>query len=137
MTNTSDGKVNSIFVKNQNMKPFNGSCWPGWSHWIEFLNEAGAEYWGHLYSYESFVGTNNVFYIWNDMNEPSVFAGGFEGTFPKTNKHVLSNGDIVLDRDVHNTYGLMNSRATFNGLLKRDEGNIRPFVISRSAHYGT
>ena len=50
------------------------------------------------------------------MNEPSVF-GGEEGTLPKIAKHILLDGTEVLHRDVHNIYGLMMTRATYNGVL--------------------
>lgn len=46
------------------------------------------------------------------MNEPSVFSGP-EGTLPKTSLHILSDGEIVKHRDVHNIYGLMQSKATY------------------------
>jgi hypothetical protein len=53
------------------------------------------------------------------MNEPSVFDGP-EGTLPKNTIHTVNNGTIsdkevmnVYHRDVHNTYGLFMSKATY------------------------
>lgn len=50
-----------------------GDCWPGPSSWVDYLNENAAAWWGSLYQYGKFLGTNYLFGTWNDMNEPSVF----------------------------------------------------------------
>jgi alpha 1,3-glucosidase len=75
------------------------------------------------------------------MNEPSVFNGP-EGTLPKSSKHVLNDANVtqVLHRDVHNAYGLLMARATYLGALFREdkiEERTRPFVLTRSAFFGT
>lgn len=46
------------------------------------------------------------------MNEPSVFSGA-EGTLYKNLVHVAKNKTRVFHRDVHNTYGLLMTRATY------------------------
>lgn len=53
--------------------------------------------------------------IWNDMNEPACFNNN-EGTMPKSNLHVLPNGDTVEHRLVHSIYGHSNTFATSKGL---------------------
>lgn len=45
------------------------------------------------------------------MNEPSVFSGP-EGTMPKGNLH----GEFE-HRDLHNIYGMLMMKGTYNGLL--------------------
>ena len=55
------------------------------------------------------------------MNEPSVFESE-EGTLSKVLNHVLSDGTKVMHRDVHNIYGLMMAKATYEGLVDRDRG---------------
>jgi len=70
------------------------------------------------------------------MNEPSVFNGP-EGTIPKGNLHFKIDGTPVQHRDVHNTYGLMMSKATYDGMVARDEGVFRPFILTRSAFFGS
>ena len=72
------------------MYTFTGNCWPGTSVWIDYFNSRARDYWASLYSYDQFKGTSNLFGIWIDMNEPSVFSGP-EGTMPKTAKHVLAD----------------------------------------------
>ncbi len=70
------------------------------------------------------------------MNEPSVF-GGPEGTMPKENLHTLADGTQFPHRDFHNAYGLMMTKATYEGLLYRDGFSQRPFVLTRSSFFGT
>lgn len=70
------------------------------------------------------------------MNEPSVF-NQYEITMPKSNIHTMKDGTLVFHRDVHNAYGLMMSKATFDGLLERDQGKMRPFVLTRSCFFGS
>lgn len=53
------------------------------------------------------------------MNEPSVF-GGEEGTLPKDSVHKLGDGTLVFHKDVHNAYGSLMSKATYNGIYLRD-----------------
>ena len=115
MKKDKDNNLVSIFVKNEDLSIYKGWCWPGDSSWIDYLNEGAQKFWSSLYGYDKFKGTNNLFHIWNDMNEPSVF-NGIEGTLPKTKKHLLSDQTEVLHRDVHNFYGLMMTRATYNGM---------------------
>lgn len=52
MTANDDHSINSIFVKDKLMQPFEGYCWPGPSHYIDFLNEGASSFWGSLYGYE-------------------------------------------------------------------------------------
>lgn len=77
-----------------------GWCWPGSSSYLDFLNPETASYYSNCYSPEIFKGSNNDVYIWNDMNEPSVFSGP-EGTMPKDAIH---HGEWE-HRDIHNMYG--------------------------------
>jgi alpha 1,3-glucosidase len=58
-----------------------------------------------MYSFNFFNGTDDLFHVWLDMNEPTVFDGP-EGTMPKTALHTLDNGSRVMSRDVKNVYGL-------------------------------
>jgi len=100
-----------------------------------------------------FEGTNDIYDYWNDMNEPSVFEGE-QGTMPLQNLHTrLVDGvrEDVLHRDLHNIYGALQQKATYNGALKlsRDssteeandqaESNSvrRPFVLTRSTFLGS
>ena len=72
------------------------------------------------------------------MNEPSVFLE-MEGTLPRdTLHHIESEKRLVENREVHNIYGALMSRATWKGLYERNEDkNDRPFLLTRSFFAGS
>lgn len=122
-----EGIDNSYFILN-NSQPFVGECWPGKSMWPDFMNPKVVDWWGSQFTLNSFP--DNV-WIWNDMNEPSVFYQ-LDGTIPKSATHIGG----YEDREVHNIYGLLNGYATYQGLLRRNP-NERPFILSRSYFSGS
>jgi alpha 1,3-glucosidase len=117
--------LNSLSIRNSSGELYRGYCWPGDSVYPDFLSDSVRELWA-----EQFVGIDESVFIWNDMNEPSVFNGP-ELTLPKSTIHL----DGTEHRDVHNLYGLFYHRATFEGLLRRSDK--RPFVLSRSFYAGS
>jgi alpha 1,3-glucosidase len=66
------------------------------------------------------------------MNEPSVFNGP-EVTMPKD---LIHYGDWE-HRDVHNLYGTVMVKATYEGHLLRSENQLRPFILTRAAFVGS
>jgi len=54
------------------------------------------------------------------MNEPSVFDEK-DQTMPLFNKHTMADGKEVDHCDVHQLYGLLMQKATWKGMLKRDQ----------------
>ena len=131
-----DGIFQSIFVKTRQVTLFEGHSWPGESVWIDFMNEGAHKFWRKMYKYEYFIGTTQIYGMWIDMNEPSV-ANQEDGTMPKTAIHILGDSYKVLHRDCHNVYGNMMAKATYEGLIERDQGQLRPFLLTRSAFLGT
>ena len=126
-------KSKDLAIKNKDQQIFDGWCWPGSSHWIDSFNPAVITWWQGLFSYSSWAGTTPNTFLWNDMNEPSVFNGP-ETTMPKDNLH---HGNWE-HRDVHNLYGLTYHYATYNALLHRDpKSPRRPFVLTRSFFAGS
>ncbi|XP_041602470.1 neutral alpha-glucosidase C isoform X4 [Vulpes lagopus] len=77
-------------------------------------------------------GSTDILYIWNDMNEPSVFRGP-ELTMQKNAVH---HGNWE-HRELHNIYGFYQHMATAEGLIQRSEGKERPFVLTRSFFAGS
>jgi alpha 1,3-glucosidase len=71
-------------------------------------------------------------FLWNDMNEPSVFNGP-EITMPKDNIHA----DGWEHRDVHNMYGFWMANASATALTSRTKKAQRPFVLTRSFFAGS
>ena len=129
--------VNSIFVKTEDgSADFEGTCWPGNTVWIDFLNENAQAYWSGLYDYSKFVGSTKIYHAWNDMNEPSVFSEDSK-TIPTTAKHIRANGEQVEHREFHNAYGATQQRQSYRGLIDRDDGALRPFVLTRSYFLGS
>lgn len=129
-----EGLLKDYFVMQTPSKkhPFEGICWPGESYWPDFLNKNVRNWWSTQFRTTRFP--NNVF-IWNDMNEPSVFQM-IDGTFPKNLIHKDDHNIEYEEREVHNLYGLLNTAATNEGLT-RYRLNERPFILSRSHFSGS
>ena len=120
-----------LAVHNKEGEIYEGWCWPGSSHWIDCFNPAAITWWTSLFKKDIFKMPN--LFIWNDMNEPSVFNGP-ETTMPKDNLH-YGNWE---HRDVHNINGMTFHNATYNALLERTKGEIRrPFVLTRAFYAGS
>jgi len=129
-----EGEGEAIFVKDTSgSADYVGQCWPGKSVWVDYLSKDASDYWGTLYSTKSFLGQSYLYGAWNDMNEPSVFAGDSldeinQLGMPVHNVHTYAKGTSSSNKEssqvmhmfVHNAYGALMSRATYKGLLQRD-----------------
>ncbi|XP_050315758.1 neutral alpha-glucosidase AB [Anthonomus grandis grandis] len=120
-----------LYVKNKDGGVYEGWCWPGSSSYLDFYNPATMDYYKKLYSLETFKGTSHDVWIWNDMNEPSVFNGP-EITMPKD---VVHYGGWE-HRDIHNEYPLSQVIGTYRGLIDRSP-HRRPFILTRGHFSGT
>ncbi|KAJ4346927.1 glucosidase II [Didymosphaeria variabile] len=126
-------KKKDLAVKNKDGNQYEGWCWPGSSMWIDCFNPAAISWWKGLFKYDSFKGTLPNTFIWNDMNEPSVFNGP-ETTMPKDNIHFGG----WEHRDVHNVNGMTFHNATYQAISERKKGELRrPFVLTRSFYSGS
>jgi len=126
-------KSKELAVRNKDGAIYEGWCWPGSSHWIDAFNPLAIKWWVGLFKYDKFAGTLPNTFIWNDMNEPSVFNGP-ETTMQKDNLH---HGNWE-HRDIHNLNGMTFHNATYSALLERKKGEIRrPFVLTRSFFAGS
>jgi alpha-glucosidase len=131
------GEAGGHFVQ-ENGKDYVGPVWPGPSVFPDFTRQQTRAWWGTLYT--GFV-TDGVSGFWNDMNEPAVFRYPSK-TFPDDVVHRIdepaSEGfspRSALHPEIHNVYGMENSRATFDGLLTL-KPNQRPFVLTRASYAG-
>lgn len=125
------------FVLNKHRSDFDGWCWPGQSSYLDVTSPVVREWWAQQFTPDKYEGSTPHLYIWNDMNEPSVFNGP-EITMHKDNLHY---GDVE-HRDVHNLYGLYYHMGTAEGLAVRGRAvagadGDRPFVLSRAFFSGT
>ena len=129
-------KSKDLAIHNKDSNIYEGWCWPGSSHWIDAFSPKAREWWKGLFRYDKFKGTAKNCWIWNDMNEPSVFNGP-ETTMPKDNIHYGG----WEHRDVHNINGMTFVNATFDAITARDKSedkaHVRPFVLTRSFYSGS
>ena len=129
------GTAGDHFVKNRDGSVYTGTVWPGPSVFPDFTRAQTREWWGSLYKDFARMGVAG---FWNDMNEPSVFNTP-TGTMPEDVVHRIDEPGFVERTarhvEVHNVYGMENSRATFEG-LRRINPDVRPFVLTRSTYAG-
>jgi alpha-glucosidase len=131
------GEAGDHFVK-QGGKDYVGPVWPGPSVFPDFTQQQSRRWWGTLY--KDFVA-DGVAGFWNDMNEPAVFRYPSK-TMPEDVEHRIDepadegfSRRTALHTEIHNVYGMENSRATHDGLLAL-EPNVRPFVLTRASYAG-
>lgn len=68
-------KSKDLATHNKDDNLYEGWCWPGSSHWVDCFNPEAHKWWKTLFRYDKFKGTAKNSWLWNDMNEPSVFNG--------------------------------------------------------------
>ncbi len=125
-----EGAAGNHFVHAADGGVYSGKVWPGASVFPDFTWAPARAWWGTLY--KNFVDLG-VAGFWNDMNEPSVFQA--ERTMPLDVVHRVDSGGTATHRQVHNVFGMQNSRATYEGLLAL-QGDRRPLVLTRATYAG-
>ena len=131
------GLAAGVYVKNPDGSVYEGPVWPsqaekdpGPSVFPDFSKPVAREWWGGLFKLFTDVGIAG---IWNDMNEPAVFSPP-TATMPLSVRHD-NEGQPTDHREIHNVYGQLMSRATFEG-LGRLRPRERPFVLTRATYAG-
>ena len=128
------GKAGDHFVK-ENGQEYVGPVWPGPSVFPDFTRKVTRDWWGTLYKQ---LDTDGVAGFWNDMNEPAVFTYPTK-TMPDDVEHRIDEPGFqtrtALHLEIHNIYGMENTRATFDGQLAL-RPNVRPFVMTRATYAG-
>ena len=128
------GKASDHFVK-ENGQEYVGPVWPGPSVFPDFTRKVTRDWWGTLYKQ---LDTDGVAGFWNDMNEPAVFTYPTK-TMPDDVEHRIDEPGFqtrtALHLEIHNIYGMENTRATFDGQLAL-RPNVRPFVMTRATYAG-
>jgi alpha-glucosidase len=129
------GAAGDHFVKNADGSTFVGTVWPGPSVFPDFTQQKTRVWWGTLY--KTFL-SEGVAGFWNDMNEPSIFLSA-NLTMPDNAQHRIDEPGFqprtATHLEIHNVYGMENSRATYEGLLKLNP-DLRPFVLTRATYAG-
>ena len=130
-----EGAAAGHFVKNPDGSTYVGKVWPGPAVFPDFTQKASRDWWGTLY--KDFV-SRGVAGFWNDMNEPAIFETPSK-TMPDDVEHRIEEPGFhtrtTSHLEVHNIFGMQNSRGTFEGLLKISP-DTRPFVMTRASYAG-
>lgn len=130
-----EGAAGDHFVKLPNGSTYVGVVWPGKSVFPEFTRKKSREWWGTLYS--DFV-SKGIAGFWNDMNEPAIFEVPSK-TMPDDVQHRIEEPGFqtrtATHLEIHNVFGMENSRGTYEGLLKLAP-DTRPFVMTRASYAG-
>lgn len=140
-----------IFIKNDSQQLLVGKVWPGTTVWPDFTHPLAQDYWYTLI--QAFHDKIKFDGLWIDINEVSNFVDGSMDGCPYTEYDyppyvpavaggILYSATICASArqykgrsyNLHSTYGLQETQATFEA-LKKTRGK-RPFVISRSTFPG-
>jgi alpha-glucosidase len=128
------GLAGDHFVKNADGSVYTGPVWPGPSVFPDFTQQNTRVWWGSLYKHLTSAGVDG---FWNDMDEPSVFNS--LKTIPNAVIHRIDEPGflprVATHQEIHNVYGMENSRATFDGQLAL-KPEVRPFVLTRASYAG-
>lgn len=129
------GIAGDHFVKNRDGSVYIGRVWPGPSVFPDFTRQQTRAWWGTLYAGLKQSGVDG---FWNDMNEPAVFDSASH-TIPEDIVHRVEEPGFAprtaSHAEIHNVYGMENSRATYEGLKALDP-SLRPFVLTRATYAG-
>jgi alpha-glucosidase len=129
------GIAGDHFVKTPDGKTYVGEVWPGPSVFPDFTRAATRTWWGGLYKGFHDAGVAG---FWNDMNEPSIFNTPSK-TMPLDVVHRIDEPGFqprtATHAEIHNVFGMENSRATHDGLLALAPDE-RPFVLTRASYAG-
>ncbi len=121
------------WVQNSANETSVGNVWPGPCVFPDYTRPETRKWWAGLYPAFMATGIDGV---WNDMNEPSVFSGGEDGTMFSDNKH-RGGGDLPAGSHLryHNVYGRLMVQASREGIVQANPTK-RPFILSRSNFLG-
>ncbi|MBZ4644905.1 MAG: Alpha-glucosidase [Clostridia bacterium] len=131
-----EGMLNNYFCKKIDGSAYIGRVWPGESAFPDFTKQETRKWWGKNHKAFTDIGIEG---IWNDMNEPAVFRdeqnGGLEDKTMDLDVIHDNDGKPATHRELHNLYGMLVSRSTYEGLKGLLKGK-RPFVLTRAGYSG-
>ncbi|RPA92293.1 hypothetical protein L873DRAFT_1710738 [Choiromyces venosus 120613-1] len=151
------GLAADVYLKNPNGSLYIGAVWPGFTVFPDWSAPGTQDWWTD--SFQKWYKEVGYDGIWLDMNEVSSFCvGSFtpgvgvrEVNYPPyAIDHVQDGHDLAvhavspnathsdgsLEYDMHSLWGHLETKATYESLLKVFPGK-RPFIISRSTAPGT
>src|SRR6202045_4939209 len=129
------GMAGDHFLKRPDGSLYVGQVWPGPSVFPDFTRRETRAWWGSLY--RDFVAAG-IAGLWNNMNEPSIFETPTK-TMPLDTQHRIAEPGFAPrtanHAEIHYVYGMLNSRATFEG-QRQLAPNERAFVMTRASYVG-
>lgn len=129
------GAAGDHFVKQADGSVYVAPVWPGPSVFPDFTMAETRDWWGGLFRQQIADGVAGA---WNDMNEPAIFNTPTK-TMPLDNVHRIASDDfaprVASHREMHNVYGMQNTRATYDG-LRRLNPDERAYVMTRASYAG-
>ncbi len=133
-----EGVAKGMFIKNPDGSLYKGYCWPDAALFPDFARCDVCEWWGALHEERIESGVDG---IWNDMNEPAIFdrpfsAGIHEQVAMPLDTPQGDDEERTTHAEVHNLYGHLMTRATYEGLHKL-RPDVRPWILTRSSFSGT
>jgi alpha-glucosidase len=122
-----EGSQKGYFVTDEQGEIYVNAVWPGDANFPDFGRKEVRRWWGDHHKFLLDIGVDG---IWNDMNEPASFRGELP-------QDVVFHDEerTTTHAEMHNVYGHLMSRATYEGLRRHSEK--RPFVITRACYAGT
>lgn len=122
-----EGVEKGYFATTPEGEIYHNVVWPGNSVFPDFTSQEVRHWWG---SQTKHLLQQGIRGIWNDMNEPASFQG------PLPDDVIFhGNNSPRQHREVHNIYGHLMAKATYEGLKEQD--GKRPFVITRACYSGS
>lgn len=122
-----EGVEKGYFATTPDGEIYVNAVWPGDSVFPDFGRPDVRKWWGENHK---FLLDKGIRGIWNDMNEPASFKGPLPDDVRFSEEGVPAKHEKM-----HNVYGHLMAKATFEGLQKLD--GRRPFVITRACYAGT
>ena len=121
------GVAGEHFLRDPQGELAHGQVWPGDCVFPDFARAATRAWWGEQHRALLDAGVAG---IWNDMNEPSTGAQQIA-----LDVHSGDGAPPATFAEVHNLYGYLEARATYEG-LRRQRPDERPFLLTRSGFAG-
>ncbi|MDE2252066.1 MAG: DUF4968 domain-containing protein, partial [Gammaproteobacteria bacterium] len=129
------GVAGDHFVKRADGTLYVAPVWPGRAVFPDFTRAATRAWWGTLFEPQLRAGIAGY---WNDMNEPAIFDTPSK-TMPLDTVHRIDEPGFAprtaTHAEIHNIYGMENSRATYEG-LRRLAPDERAYVMTRASFAG-
>ncbi|WP_305085686.1 TIM-barrel domain-containing protein [uncultured Clostridium sp.] len=122
-----EGLKEGYFATDKDGIVYKNYVWPGESVFPDFMNSKTRKWWAENQKIMMDLGVSG---IWNDMNEPASFNGSLPDDVVFDN-----DGILVTHKEIHNVYGHMMDKATYEGIKKAT--NKRPFIVTRACYAGT